>query len=504
MARKSPEYPVPTHLKRQKPASPPNFFRYKSILSEPRISEYIVRLRNNPKSGLKTFDDLSPSIKASSRYTSTHLELARKSFKEAERIHANQKRKGTGEPYIVHPLSVAYLAVLLEYPMEVVCAALLHDAIEDSTHGNLLTKSNIEMLYRDIHQASPGFGVRVAHLVDLVTKPKIDRNQHWVFADDVRYDRINDQYVKTLSDTRDRVYFERLLNSGDIQALLIKVLDMAHHFTTLKGVSTVQFEKTFRVAVQHLLKPASILLPPKDFEMLKETIDLWGFRLPFTLREPHLPEDVLTHFTRRSGLGYNSIFDHPAPEIATISVYGNHIDAFVNGYVEIGFPARMQLNYESSLFPFLSPEFKALPHFRISRSKSLVASTAPAFEEIRRLYGFNPEPHLNQRQLSLKFPREPAQMLEQIFSLGDCDQNSRMKYSKYKPGYVDVFDEDGRFFFDIPLASLSEADPTFTNGLGAMIDETRRRFDALLVSLRDFYGNVLPQHLEPYEEPTKP
>lgn len=52
----------------------------------------------------------------------------------AEEAHGEQTRKYTGEPYIHHPISVAQL--LSYYPMipfEMLCAALLHDVLEDTT-----------------------------------------------------------------------------------------------------------------------------------------------------------------------------------------------------------------------------------------------------------------------------------------------------------------------------------------------------------------------------------
>lgn len=51
----------------------------------------------------------------------------------ASQAHVNQKRKYTNEPYVNHPMRVA-LAVSLIFPEdhEAVCAALLHDVIEDT------------------------------------------------------------------------------------------------------------------------------------------------------------------------------------------------------------------------------------------------------------------------------------------------------------------------------------------------------------------------------------
>jgi (p)ppGpp synthase/HD superfamily hydrolase len=53
--------------------------------------------------------------------------------------HRGQKRKYTGEPYIVHPVAVAKLVATNGGTVNMICAALLHDTIEDTdvTHDDL-------------------------------------------------------------------------------------------------------------------------------------------------------------------------------------------------------------------------------------------------------------------------------------------------------------------------------------------------------------------------------
>ena len=75
----------------------------------------------------------------------------------AEDVHSGQKRK-TKHAFIVHPLSVAYILADLELDWEVICAALLHDTIEDTS------------LTPDI--LIDRFGSGVANLVDSLTKIK--------------------------------------------------------------------------------------------------------------------------------------------------------------------------------------------------------------------------------------------------------------------------------------------------------------------------------------------
>ena len=46
--------------------------------------------------------------------------------------HKGQKRKGTDMPYIVHPIEAAAIAARLTDDKDVICAAALHDVLEDT------------------------------------------------------------------------------------------------------------------------------------------------------------------------------------------------------------------------------------------------------------------------------------------------------------------------------------------------------------------------------------
>jgi len=70
----------------------------------------------------------------------------------AEEAHGDQKRKYTGEPYIVHPVAVAQIVSTVTDGCELISAAFLHDVIEDT-----------DRTYDDIKNA--GFGAGIANLV---------------------------------------------------------------------------------------------------------------------------------------------------------------------------------------------------------------------------------------------------------------------------------------------------------------------------------------------------
>lgn len=73
----------------------------------------------------------------------------------ADRFHAGQERKYTGEPYINHPMEVAKIVSSVPHTDEMLMAAYLHDVVED-------TEATIEMVQH-------WFGEKVAELVGSLT-----------------------------------------------------------------------------------------------------------------------------------------------------------------------------------------------------------------------------------------------------------------------------------------------------------------------------------------------
>jgi len=136
------------------------------------------------------------------RTTPQDLERIRYSFEFASEAHKNQIRK-SGEPYIIHPVSVARIvAEELELDANPVIAAFLHDVVED-------TPVTIE----DIRVR---FGDDVAFLVDAVTKRKKQKY-------------VNTKQVDNYKQILDSVHY-------DIRALLVKLADRLHNMRTLDSM----------------------------------------------------------------------------------------------------------------------------------------------------------------------------------------------------------------------------------------------------------------------------
>src|SRR5699024_10919522 len=83
------------------------------------------------------------------------IKIIQKAYEYAKEKHGDQLRK-SGEPYIIHPLQVAYTLATLGMDDNTICAALLHDVLEDT-----------DATYTDLEKE---FNSEVAYMVDGVTK----------------------------------------------------------------------------------------------------------------------------------------------------------------------------------------------------------------------------------------------------------------------------------------------------------------------------------------------
>ncbi|MCI5952448.1 MAG: HD domain-containing protein [Anaerostipes sp.] len=107
----------------------------------------------------------------------------------AANAHRGQRRKGTNLPYIVHPMEVAAIAAGITDDIEVICAAMLHDVIEDCDG----------VTYTQLEQE---FGSRVASLVAMESEDKSktwqERKQHTI--DFLTYEASREMKIIALSD----------------------------------------------------------------------------------------------------------------------------------------------------------------------------------------------------------------------------------------------------------------------------------------------------------------
>ncbi len=155
-----------------------------------------------------------------------NLRKIRYAYFVAEKAHSGQQRS-TGEPYITHPLEVAKIMVELDMDDDTVCAALLHDVLEDC-----------EGYDYDVIQSI--FGHTVAELVEGVTKLKFQRVQG---ATPVQ--RAAAENARAAETLRKML----LAMARDVRVMVIKLGDRLHNMRTLESLPP---EKRVRIANETL------------------------------------------------------------------------------------------------------------------------------------------------------------------------------------------------------------------------------------------------------------
>ena len=131
------------------------------------------------------------------------VEKVRKAYSYAERLHEGQKRV-SGEPYIIHPLAVAEIVLELQLDTDSICAAFLHDTIEDCSD-----KISLQEIRKE-------FGSDVAEIVDGVTK--LTR---------VNFSSKEDEQMENMRKML-------MAMSRDIRVILIKLADRLHNMRTME------------------------------------------------------------------------------------------------------------------------------------------------------------------------------------------------------------------------------------------------------------------------------
>src|SRR5277367_1832558 len=141
------------------------------------------------------------------------FDLLRRAYEFAAEQHKSQTRL-SGEPYLSHPVEVAHLLADMKLDVTSLCAAILHDVVED-------TKQLIEKI-------SEQFGADVARLVEGVTKiSKLD-----LLAPE---DRQAENVRKML-----------LAMVNDVRVVMVKLADRLHNMRTLEYLSPERQQRIAR------------------------------------------------------------------------------------------------------------------------------------------------------------------------------------------------------------------------------------------------------------------
>ncbi len=159
---------------------------------------------------------LEPLVKTvRTTHPKADVRLIERAYETAARLHAGQSRN-SGDPYITHPLAVATILAELGMPHDTICAALLHDTVEDTQYT--------------IGELREEFGEDIAALVDGVTK-----------LDKVKYgDAAQAETVRKMV----------VAMSRDIRVLVIKLADRLHNMRTLRYIPRAKQEKKSRETLE--------------------------------------------------------------------------------------------------------------------------------------------------------------------------------------------------------------------------------------------------------------
>lgn len=144
------------------------------------------------------YEELVQMLKKSGN--SFDMDLIDRAYKFALEAHGDQRRV-SGVPYILHPTSVACILVDLGMDTESICAALLHDVVEDT-----------EVTYEEVKKE---FGEDIANLVDGVTK-----------LTKIPFSTYEDQQAENVRKML-------IAMSNDIRVIIIKLADRLHNMRTI-------------------------------------------------------------------------------------------------------------------------------------------------------------------------------------------------------------------------------------------------------------------------------
>src|SRR5271166_3005234 len=184
-------------------------------------------------------------------------DLIQRAYDYSFRMHAGQTRK-SGQPYVVHPVSVAGIIADLRLDAASVCAGLLHDVVEDT----LATTDDI----------TKEFGVEVAELVDGVTKLS--------------------QINFTSKEDRQAENFRKMVvaMARDIRVLLIKLCDRLDNMRTLEHMKPEAQERIARETLE-IYAPLANRLGIQAFKSELED-------LSFKHLEPDAQADLVAQMTK--------------------------------------------------------------------------------------------------------------------------------------------------------------------------------------------------------------
>ena len=189
-------------------------------------------------------------------------------FSYAKEMHSGQVRL-SGEPYIMHPVSVAEIVAGLGLDTDSICAAFLHDTVEDCPDKT------------DLTEITKLFGSDVALLVDGVTK--------------IKSINIEDKEEAQIESIRKML----LAMSKDIRVIFIKLCDRVHNMRTLYVKKDAKRRAT-ALETMHVYAPLAHRL---GMQKLKQELESYALQY----LDPFGYDEVKGHIDEKYGMNVNFI-----------------------------------------------------------------------------------------------------------------------------------------------------------------------------------------------------
>ena len=171
------------------------------------------------------------------------LEKIKNAFLYAKELHAGQFRL-SGEPYVCHPVAVAEIVAQLGLDTDSICAALLHDTVEDCSE-----KTNLEILAKM-------FGKDVAMLVDGLTK--------------IIQVQLADKEEAQIENIRKML----LAMNKDIRVIFIKLCDRLHNMRTL-AAKREERQRAISLETMYIYAPLAHRLGIQKIKQELENLSLY-------------------------------------------------------------------------------------------------------------------------------------------------------------------------------------------------------------------------------------
>ncbi len=201
------------------------------------------------------------------------VEIIERAYRFAKAAHKGARRR-SGEPYILHPIAVARIVISeLGLGSTSICAALLHDVVEDTE----FTRDDIEA----------NFGAKIADIVEGLTK-------------------ISGGIFGTHASLQAQNFRKLLLSmSTDIRVVLIKMADRLHNMRTL---GSMRPEKQFKIAGETLYVYAPLAHRLGLFKIKTELEDL-----AFRYEHPQKYADIMAKISESESHRHEIVEQFVAP-----------------------------------------------------------------------------------------------------------------------------------------------------------------------------------------------